>query len=565
MNTRRLPAALITVLAFMAAGCSTAQIGEPAAAEDPLVAWTPGPDAVGVGELKGKRHSIADEEMAVGHAEDDESAGNEFETIPISIRPRAEDEPDTEPTEFDISTNLPEDSDYPFQNLAVEAVDLLVAELTGEGAESFPHLAGADLYPCCTEVAIEAVALRFGPAEHPVKVFISWTGTDRDGELVARTTESLWWWTPEAWQSDQARLLGFGGRPPYRGWTGGADLPPEAPIPVASGPIIWVSVNGNDGNPGTEAAPLRSIQTGVNRAGPGTTINVMDGFYTERVMIRQSGNAEAWIILNAAPGHSPHIQVNQGEAIRVTGSYVAVNGFIVEGVNGGTHNNYGYGILFSNNTLGALTDSHHVFASGNRVFGFSVGGIVGFGTHWIVIHNNEVYGNANWGPESGSGISLLGSTNAGGEMGPQDWTQFIVGNLVYENEALVPATKIGFNFVTDGNCIILDGLRAFGSIKSRTLIAGNVAHSCGGRGLHAFESDNVDIFGNLAWHNGNTPGLPGELSNYHGNDNRWVGNVIVPRPGLNPRFGSAAVDDGNLELPSSTSLEAAIEIWRSRQ
>src|SRR5947208_8271461 len=57
----------------------------------------------------------------------------------------------------------------------------------------------------------------------------------------------------------------------------------------------YVSNSGNDNNPGTNAAaPLQHIQTAVNRAAFGDTVNIQAGTYREQVFIetlRGTGSA----------------------------------------------------------------------------------------------------------------------------------------------------------------------------------------------------------------------------------------------------------------------------------
>src|SRR5262249_11381482 len=54
----------------------------------------------------------------------------------------------------------------------------------------------------------------------------------------------------------------------------------------AAGTYWYVSNSGNDNNPGTNtAAPLQHIQTAVNRAAYGDTVNIQAGTYREQVRI----------------------------------------------------------------------------------------------------------------------------------------------------------------------------------------------------------------------------------------------------------------------------------------
>ncbi len=58
----------------------------------------------------------------------------------------------------------------------------------------------------------------------------------------------------------------------------------------------YVSITGNDTNPGTLAAPWRTIQKAANVAAPGTTVLVQPGTYNEKVTVNVSGSAAAGFV-----------------------------------------------------------------------------------------------------------------------------------------------------------------------------------------------------------------------------------------------------------------------------
>ncbi|MBN2583252.1 MAG: right-handed parallel beta-helix repeat-containing protein [Planctomycetes bacterium] len=58
----------------------------------------------------------------------------------------------------------------------------------------------------------------------------------------------------------------------------------------------------DDANPGSAAAPLRTVGKGVAMAQPGDTVLVKPGLYREAVTLKTSGTAEKRITLKAAPG-----------------------------------------------------------------------------------------------------------------------------------------------------------------------------------------------------------------------------------------------------------------------
>ncbi|HRC41105.1 MAG TPA: chondroitinase-B domain-containing protein, partial [Tetrasphaera sp.] len=83
---------------------------------------------------------------------------------------------------------------------------------------------------------------------------------------------------------------------------------------TAASPVLWsssagaagelyVATTGLDSNPGTAAAPLRSVQAAVTKATPGTTIKIQPGTYTGAIKIKTSGTAAAPIRITAVtPG-----------------------------------------------------------------------------------------------------------------------------------------------------------------------------------------------------------------------------------------------------------------------
>ena len=62
---------------------------------------------------------------------------------------------------------------------------------------------------------------------------------------------------------------------------------------------LYVAPTGLDTNPGTAAAPLKTVQAAVNKATAGTTIRLADGRYDGKVTIKTSGTATAPIRITA--------------------------------------------------------------------------------------------------------------------------------------------------------------------------------------------------------------------------------------------------------------------------
>jgi alpha-N-arabinofuranosidase len=79
-----------------------------------------------------------------------------------------------------------------------------------------------------------------------------------------------------------------------------------ATLPAAD---FHVAPNGNDANPGTPAAPLRTIQRAADLAQPGDVVTVHEGVYRQRISPPRGGDSDAKrIVYQAAPGEKVEIK-----------------------------------------------------------------------------------------------------------------------------------------------------------------------------------------------------------------------------------------------------------------
>ena len=74
----------------------------------------------------------------------------------------------------------------------------------------------------------------------------------------------------------------------------------DVPTP---GQNYFVDPNGSDANEGSQNSPWGTLQHAVDTIAPGDTISLQSGAYLG-ARIEQSGNPEAWMVLQAAPGAS---------------------------------------------------------------------------------------------------------------------------------------------------------------------------------------------------------------------------------------------------------------------
>ena len=97
----------------------------------------------------------------------------------------------------------------------------------------------------------------------------------------------------------------------------------------------YVATTGNDSNPGSQAAPWRTVQHAADTARAGSTVNVRAGIYEELVSINASGNAtEGFITLRSYPGETAvldatHSTPSGRQAVLTihNQSYVRIEGF----------------------------------------------------------------------------------------------------------------------------------------------------------------------------------------------------------------------------------------------
>lgn len=108
---------------------------------------------------------------------------------------------------------------------------------------------------------------------------------------------------------------------------------------------FYVSTAGDDSNPGTQAAPWRTIQHAVDKAHPGSTVNVRGGVYEELVSINASGNSsDGFITFKSYPGETAILDATRFTPSGRSGiltihnqSYVRIEGFEIRNFHTAEH------------------------------------------------------------------------------------------------------------------------------------------------------------------------------------------------------------------------------------
>ena len=163
-----------------------------------------------------------------------------------------------------------------------------------------------------------------------------------------------------------------------------ATATPFAPMMVPTAPKyrLFVSPTGDDGNPGTQAAPLRSLGRAAARAVPGTEVVVTEGTYTGSVRTQVSGTPDARITFVSPTRSGARIvgDASAGHAWNNSGNYVDIVGFDVSGPNGD----------------GLTTSGSFVRIVDNQVHGFA-GNCISTANNGYNLHNIDVIGNLAYG------------------------------------------------------------------------------------------------------------------------------------------------------------------------
>ena len=108
---------------------------------------------------------------------------------------------------------------------------------------------------------------------------------------------------------------------------------------------FYVSTAGDDSNPGTQAAPWRTIQHAADKARPGSTVNVRGGVYEELVSINASGNSsDGFITFKSYPGETAILDATRFTPSGRSGiltihnqSYVRIEGFEIRNFHTAEH------------------------------------------------------------------------------------------------------------------------------------------------------------------------------------------------------------------------------------
>jgi len=246
----------------------------------------------------------------------------------------------------------------------------------------------------------------------------------------------------------------------------------------ARGATYYVSTHGKDSNPGTAAQPFRTITHAYGFAGPGVTILVSPGIYTDYtsgwgIHLGASGTASSPIVLRSrVPGGAiieGHNASDRNVGVYIDGNYNIVDGFEVRnGPKGGVS-------LYTPGGSDNQILNCNIHNNGNPASSSGDGqcGIYSSqGTSGNVYSGNYIHNNGRRGSNFDHGLYLCGND------------EMIVNNVVFANAA--------------------HGLQIAGyTTVNNMAVCNNVFAYNGGNGIVLWQALNgVDIQNNIMFKNG---------------------------------------------------------------
>jgi parallel beta-helix repeat protein len=335
-------------------------------------------------------------------------------------------------------------------------------------------------------------------------------------------------------------------------------------VSAAALTTYYVSGTGSDSNDGKSTGKaFRTLQKAHDLTNPGDTVWIMNGTYTSTtsdiLSIYHSGEPSKWIRYKAYPGHTPKLKSSKNwQGIYFGGvSYILIEGLTLEGNNDNVteaqartqlKDTNGDGKIdamepkpeYAGNGIGINANydnldqpSHHIIIRKNTIYKFGGGGIYTYGADFVTLEDNVLYNNAWYSPYGNSGISFYQNRDSAPDF--KGYRMVAQRNISYGNRNFLPCSCVQFETITDGNGIIVDDSRntqnqsPYGTYTGKTLLANNIVYENWGRGLHVFESDNVNIINNTSFSNSYDPAISqGEISVVNASNVRVYNNIMAP-------------------------------------
>jgi parallel beta-helix repeat protein len=266
---------------------------------------------------------------------------------------------------------------------------------------------------------------------------------------------------------------------------------------------------------GSSTVPFCSINASADRAGPGDTVLVRTGTYSEHVELSESGTTGAPIVFQPAPGANVLVTGGENAFEFPNVDWVTIRGFRV--TNTSNH------AIYISDSSNITVDGLDVSGAGNPVSGQTARGVYVSDTVDSLIVNNVVHDN------SDSGIHLKGTT-----------TRIeIRGNNVFQNAREYERAAPGIDLRATGNTVVNNvshhnedsGIQIYTSARNN-LIVNNLAYDNGDHGIDVLRASGQRIIGNTIYRN-DTAGINLEGGSTSGSTGGTLANNISVDNALN--------------------------------
>lgn len=269
-------------------------------------------------------------------------------------------------------------------------------------------------------------------------------------------------------------------------------------------PAVYVKSDGDDGNAGTQDAPVRTFARAFEIRAPGQDVRVFGGTYTEKLLVSKSGTADSPIRVLPVAGEKVVLDAAgkaAGKPIDITGNYIHVQGFEAKGSGNQCADITGDDVVLCNidahdcESHGIQIGSQRVWVEGNTIHdavlenegapagqGWGSGLKVRFGGEEVTLVRNRIY--HNW----GEGLAVTRGINV-----------IVRENLAYDNYSANFYIDNSYDVVVERNmatCVPNSGFERDGKPATAFMIGEEYYDGWGAQLHDVIVRNNIGVFCN---------------------------------------------------------------------